>query len=204
MGPSPEHQMTAYFHWLQDRGVLYPNIPFPKAPKEPELLDPRTCRACPLEQSRPGTAYAEGAKEAPIHIAIFAPSREAASLGSLFSRPERELLGNILKALNIEKDQAYFTTRLCCPLAGGDFSVGDALNACRGLYDQQMAGTKAQVTIQFGGVDRSTLGKVQQKDSCLVLTTYSLGALLQKPELKREVWQHLQQIAPSLLTIPYC
>ncbi|MDH5426222.1 MAG: uracil-DNA glycosylase [Gammaproteobacteria bacterium] len=186
-------------------------IPQDQALSDWSLLEStvRSCVACELHQSRSQTVIAEGSDSAALMIVSTAPALNAEFASSLLSADSSLLLSNMLKAIDIQRSDIYFTSLLKCQLPAGQALRTTAVLCCEPYLNQQIDMVKPDLIVALGEVTAQQLvvskktlpelrGKVYQYQSVPLMVMSHPDELLLKPETKRQAWHDLLQIKQKL------
>lgn len=175
--------------------------------------DVSACRACALAGGRTQTVFGNGDPRARWMFIGEAPGRDEDVRGEPFVGKAGRLLGAMLNALGLTRDQVYVANVVKCrPPHNRDPEAAERL-ACRGYLDAQIRAVRPELLIALGRVAAASLletdaalGALRGRIHTLpgselpVLVTYHPAYLLRQPEHKARVWADLlrarQLVAP--------
>jgi len=179
---------------------------------EPELTDwisldsaIQSCVACELHQSRVSTVAAEGSESARLMFITTAPIFDPASESALQTSQSGQLFSNMLKAIDLQRDEVFLTGLVKCQLADNRELRTTEILCCEHFLSQQINLLKPQLLVALGEVSAQHL--LLTKKSIDELSTQSFHyqsvplmvmhrpeELLKQPEKKRQAWHTLLQI----------
>lgn len=173
------------------------------------------CQACALAGGRTQTVFGNGDPRARWMFIGEAPGRDEDARGEPFVGKAGRLLGAMLNALGLTREQVYVANVVKCrPPHNRDPEAAERL-ACRGYLDAQIRAVEPELLIALGRVAAASLletdaalGALRGRIHTLpgselpVLVTYHPAYLLRQPEHKARVWADLlrarQLVAPMV------
>ena len=170
-----------------------------------------SCTACELHQSRTQAVIAEGTTDASLMIISTAPASNAESAASLLATESSQLFSNMLKAIEINRADIYFTSLVKCQLPQNRELRTTEVLCCEQYLSQQIDMVKPDLIVALGEFSAQQLvvskkslnelrGKVYQYHSIPLMVMPHPDELLIKPENKRNAWHDLLQIQQKLST----
>ncbi|MEI6714974.1 MAG: uracil-DNA glycosylase [Verrucomicrobiota bacterium] len=176
------------------------------------------CLLCPnLVQSRSSVVFGEGNPDAELMLVGEAPGADEDLRGEPFVGAAGELLGKILTAMGMSRDEVYIANVLKCrpdvPLgsAGNRKPTTEEMGRCLPFLHQQIAIVQPRVMVALGATAMQGLfGKTEPMarlrsnwyaiQDIPVMATYHPSYLLRNQALseKRKVWEDLLQVLERL------
>lgn len=168
------------------------------------------CRACELHRSRTRTVFGTGAQDAELMIVGEAPGADEDRLGEPFVGRAGQLLGAMLHAVGLTRQQVYISNILKCRPPGNRNPSAEEAAACQGYLDRQIALVQPSLILSVGAISAHNLlatdlpvgklrGRLHRHPSGVpVVVTYHPAYLLRRPEEKAKSWADLQQVARAL------
>lgn len=186
-----------------------------------EALGP--CTRCPLARTRRTIVFGDGDAEARLVLVGEGPGREEDATGRPFVGEAGRLLGRMLTAMGLQRDQVYIANVVKCRPPDNRFPQPEEVAACSPFLWRQLAAIRPQVVVALGRLASHTLlgtaapmGRLRGSFAALappgvlsppeaqalvdvpVMPTYHPAYLLRRPEDKRLVWQDLQAVMARL------
>lgn len=166
------------------------------------------CRACPLHERRNELVFGAGHPDARLMFVAGAPERQEDYLGHPFLEHGALLTDMIRGGLKLRREEVYLTYLLKCTLGGRGLPL-ESPEACRGHLARQIEIVKPEVIVLFDELSAQILLQTEQRLPRLrgrfheiqgIPTRVTLPpyALVQNPQLKREVWADLQSVIRQL------
>ncbi len=111
----------------------------------------RTCTACPLRAGCLQVVVSDGDPQAPLVIVGEAPGSEEDQAGLPFVGRSGQLLDQILAAVNLGRQDAYFTNVIKCRTPADRAPTPTEIAVCAGLWlEPQLALLRPQVILSLG------------------------------------------------------
>jgi len=175
------------------------------------------CRLCPLASARQGLTPGSGVAGARLMV-VGGCSRQTQDFAAttLFGAAEDAMLWNMVRAMGLAAVDVYVTNAVkCCPL--GDQLPAESEQACRGHLRREIALVRPQVVLAMGdAAARAVLGSLEPAsrlrgrfhrfgpsdaagEGVPVMVTFHPQFLLAQPEMKKAVWDDLQQVQRRLI-----
>jgi DNA polymerase len=187
------------------------------APADPDRLarlealaaEAAVCTRCRLAQGRNRVVFASGDPRADLMLVGEGPGAEEDRQGLPFVGAAGDLLNNILKAIDLRRDEVYVANVVKCRPPGNRDPQPDEVAACRGYLEAQIELVAPKVLAILGRVAAHTLlgnetpigrlrGRWYPVLGIPAMVTYHPAALLRNPELKRPTWEDMQQVRDRL------
>ena len=169
------------------------------------------CTDCDLHTSRTQTVFGVGNHDADLMIIGEAPGVDEDRLGEPFVGSAGQLLGAMLKAIGLRREQVYIANILKCRPPGNRNPHVDEVLACQGFLQRQIDLVAPRLILSVGGVSAHSLLQTDEPVGRLrkrvhryseaetpLLVTYHPAYLLRKPSEKAKAWEDLQQVARLL------
>jgi uracil-DNA glycosylase family 4 len=207
--PPPEVLPYAMAEGAFDTAALDPEAAEPASPaiatlEWPELAQRvAECAHCPELAAGHQPLFGTGSREADWLIIGAAPTADEAQQGEPFVGQEGSLLGAMLHALGLTREQVYLTNVLKCATPDHrDPGVQEA-QACAPFLQRQIALLRPRVILLMGRVAAQTLLQVETPIGKLrgtvhryeggipLVVTYHPAYLLRSPLEKRRSWADL-------------
>jgi DNA polymerase len=163
------------------------------------------CSICSLASSRKHILAGCGSDSADIFITGFYPGAEADNSGNAIAGNGGDFLKKWLSSIDVSFDQrCYFSYLVKCRPAQGTPDVSQ-IAACRPYLETQVAVVNPALMIVLGSNCASQLlghsvevGGEYEYNGIPLIVFYSPQEVLQRPELKRPVWETLKKIRTML------
>lgn len=162
------------------------------------------CKNCALGNSRTNFVFGAGNPNADIMIIGEAPGAEEDKQGVPFVGRAGKLLTDILKAINIEREEVYIANILKCRPPKNRNPLPAEVQECTPYLYKQMELIKPKVILCLGLVAATNLlklkesltkmrGNVFEVQGIKTMVTYHPAALLRNPNWKRGCWEDVQK-----------
>ncbi len=184
------------------------------APKPAVLLEEQVqnCRRCERSVSRRQGLPGRGNTRPRLMIISLAPDETDDACGQLLSGDAGELLGKMLKAIELDINEVFITSLLKCA-APDRHSVKPAeITACSLYLKEQLAQLQPQILFVMGErAAQSLLNSTDKIDTLRsqlhyyeqrpVLVSYAASDLLARPAEKKKAWADLQLLQKQLQSL---
>jgi uracil-DNA glycosylase len=163
------------------------------------------CTRCKLCQSRNTIVFGSGNPRAELIVIGEGPGAEEDAQGLPFVGRAGQLLTNMLKAVDISRDEVFITNAVKCRPPGNRNPESDELAACAPVLSAQFAALQPKVVLSLGAVATQALlgtkeaigklrGRVHPYGSAVLIPTFHPAFLLRNPgqEYKRMAWDDLK------------
>ena len=165
------------------------------------------CTACGLHETRQQTVFGAGDARANCMIIGEAPGADEDRLGEPFVGRAGRLLGAMLRALDLSRDDVYITNMLKCRPPNNRDPKPEEIAHCETFLRRQIALVEPAVILAVGRVAaqnllriKTSLGRMRGQDyvdkesGIPVVVTYHPAYLLRSPVDKRKAWVDLLRI----------
>ncbi|MGD8306906.1 MAG: uracil-DNA glycosylase [Ignavibacteria bacterium] len=162
------------------------------------------CTSCQLHQGRNKFVFGSGNPDADIMVIGEGPGAEEDKQGLPFVGRAGNLLTDILKAINFERDEVYIGNIVKCRPPGNRAPLPDEMTTCLPYLRKQYELINPKLILCLGLTAAKGLlnkresltsmrGKVFEFENAKVMVTYHPAALLRNPHWKRPCWEDLQK-----------
>ena len=187
----------------------------------------KTCRRCPLGQTRLNAVPGEGNPAAELMFIGEGPGFDEDHQGRPFIGRAGQLLDKMIAAMGLKREQVFIGNIAKChpmvnpadPEARGNDRAPNAgeIAVCRKYIERQIAAISPKYVVALGGVaakalisDTKSLGALRGKFHLLhldtvelktpvkILATYHPAALLRNPAWKKDAWADLQMVMAEM------
>jgi uracil-DNA glycosylase family 4 len=167
------------------------------------------CEKCRLCESRTNTVPGEGSVDARLVVVGEGPGAREDETGRPFVGRAGELLTDILKAIDLERDAVYICNIVKCRPPSNRTPRQEEIDACVPYLYRQLEILRPDVILAMGSTAVSSLllrkqslgsfrGMVHSFRGIPLVATYHPAALLRNPNWKRPTWDDVR-IARRLL-----
>jgi len=165
------------------------------------------CTLCPLHCGRNEIVFGHGHPGARIMFIADGPGREEDGTGVPFVGEAGLLLGRMIRAMGLKRNDTYLTYLVRCHSPGVDPEAG--LDPCSSFLATEIGIVKPEVIVALGELAARRLtghsdafphlrGKWFDYEGIPVLPTFHPHALLQHPQSKSQVWTDLKAVMRNL------
>lgn len=169
----------------------------------------RACERCRLCESRTNTVPGEGPCDARLVVVGEGPGAREDETGRPFVGQAGELLTDILRAIDLEREAVYICNIVKCRPPSNRTPRQEEIDACVPYLYRQLDIVRPAVILAMGSTSVSTLlqrkqslgsfrGEVHSFRGIPLVATYHPAALLRNPNWKRPTWDDVR-IARRLL-----
>lgn len=163
----------------------------------------RACQLCSLSATRQQVVVGSGNQQADWLWVTEAPSLEDERQGIAFVNEAGELLTEMLRAMQLNKDEIFITHIVKCrPVEDHDPKVPE-LNACAPYLARQISLIQPKIIVAVGRIaahqllqSKATLGELRESShefsGIPLVVMYHPAYLLRALSKKREAWQDMQ------------
>jgi uracil-DNA glycosylase len=181
----------------------------------------KACVRCPLHETRTTVVFESGSGRVPLIFVGEAPGADEDAQGEAFVGRAGQLLTKIIAAIGLDRREVYICNVLKCRPPGNRNPLPIEIQTCSPYLERQIEILKPRVISTLGLFATQLLlettapigqlrGRVFRYHGVPLLPTYHPAALLRNPNLKRTVWEDVQQlrkildegVAPPEITIP--
>jgi uracil-DNA glycosylase len=161
------------------------------------------CTRCPLYKSAKNPVPGEGNANADLMCVGEAPGATEDDTGRPFVGQAGQLLTNILKAINLSREQVFICNVLKHRPPGNRNPAPSEVEACSPYLIRQIELIKPKVILALGTFAAQTLlntklpigklrGSIHRYYGVPLIVTYHPAALLRNPSWKRPTWEDVQ------------
>lgn len=164
----------------------------------------QACQACDLHQTRTQTVFGVGDRQADWLIIGEAPGEQEDLRGEPFVGAAGQLLNQMLKAINLSRQNVFIANVLKCRPPGNRDPKAEEADACKAYLTRQIQLLQPKIILVVGRIAAQQLlqvttpvGKLRGVIHCLnpfnipLVVTYHPAYLLRSPLAKREAWKDL-------------
>ena len=208
--------LTNYLHYLSDMGCTG----FDCSKESLKLIESlsttcqtldeiesriKNCKLCELSLRRTNIIFGAGNKKARLIFIGGAPSLDDDKNGTPFTGAAGDLLTNIIKAMELTRDDVYLCTLVKCFPQGNKKPTQKEIKTCLPFLKEQIETIKPEFICTLGETAAQTLlntseplsvlrGKFHNYNGMQLIPTYHPSHLLKNPEDKRPVWEDMKKI----------
>jgi len=165
----------------------------------------RKCTQCVLHEKRTQSVFGEGNPSAQFMLVGEAPGADEDKQGLPFVGNAGKLLNNILKAINVCREEVYITNVVKCRPPGNRLPQTEEVNQCFFYLNKQLEIINPFIILCLGSLSTRSLidpefkitqvrGNWYEKDSRWYMPTFHPAALLRDPKKKKPVWEDFQKV----------
>lgn len=163
------------------------------------------CTACGLSQSRTNTVFGAGNPEAKLVLVGEAPGRDEDRSGEPFVGRAGKLLTDILKAVNLSREDVFIANVLKCRPPDNRDPNTQEVAACEPYLWQQLDIIRPKLIMALGRIAGATLlktnsslkamrARIHRYQGIPLMVTYHPAALLRNPHWKYATWEDVQRM----------
>ncbi len=171
------------------------------------------CTRCRLSQHRTHIVLGRGSHEAALMFVGEAPGYDEDRIGLPFVGRAGQLLDKIIAAMGFDRDEVYIANVIKCRPPQNRNPRDDEIGSCYPFLKRQIHVVAPKLICTLGTFAAQTLlgsiepisrlrGRFHQYEGIPLLPTYHPAYLLRNPEMKKVVWQDVQQISVKLGRTP--
>ena len=174
----------------------------------------RHCQACELHSTRTQTVFGVGHPQAQILFIGEAPGADEDRQGEPFVGRAGQLLNEMLRAINLQRDDVYIANILKCRPPNNRDPKPEEAAQCWPYLKRQIELIQPKILVALGRIAAQRLlqtdtpltrlrQKVHQQNEFQVplIVTYHPAYLLRTPQDKRKAWEDLLFLRQSLAQI---
>jgi uracil-DNA glycosylase family 4 len=169
----------------------------------------RSCTRCPLHASRTNAVPGEGPATARLVVVGEGPGAREDATGRPFVGRAGELLTEILRAIDLPREQVYICNVVKCRPPENRTPVQEEIEECVPYLYRQLEIISPAVILAMGGTAAQTLLNTRQSLGAMrnrlhsfrgvpLIVTYHPAALLRNPNWKKPTWDDVR-IARQLI-----
>lgn len=171
------------------------------------------CTRCDLAQGRTRSVFARGNPDAEIVFVGEGPGYHEDQQGLPFVGKAGQLLDRMVAAMGYGRDEVYICNVVKCRPPENRTPLPNESAACLPYLEQQLDLVQPKVIVALGRTAAQGLGLVDETTrgwrgawrtwrGVPVMSTYHPAFLLRNPNMKRPVWEDLQQVMARLGRTP--
>ena len=162
------------------------------------------CTQCPLGHTRNKFVFGVGNPRARIVLVGEAPGADEDKKGEPFVGRAGQLLNDILKAINLQREEVYICNILKCRPPNNRDPLPAEVQECEPYLHRQLALIKPVIMLALGRIAAQTLlrsteslTRLREREHAYqgipLHVTYHPAALLRNPNWKRPTWEDVQR-----------
>ncbi|HSP06544.1 MAG TPA: uracil-DNA glycosylase [Acidobacteriota bacterium] len=167
------------------------------------------CTRCKLHRGRKTIVFGEGNPNAQLMLIGEAPGADEDIQGRPFVGRAGQLLMQMIKAINFERDDVYIANVLKCRPPDNRPPEPDEISQCSPFLMKQIATIQPKIILALGTFSAQLLLNSRSSISILrnrvyempfgrVIATYHPSFLLRSPQKKPEAWEDLKLVRKTL------
>ncbi len=167
------------------------------------------CGRCGLSETRTNLVFGVGDPKARIVFVGEAPGRDEDLQGEPFVGDAGQLLTKIIQAMGLERSEVYICNVLKCRPPNNRNPLPSEIEHCHPFLLRQLKAIGPGVIVALGTFAAQTLLKTKEPISRLrgkfhdyhgipLMPTFHPAFLLRNANMKREVWEDMQQVMKLL------
>ncbi|GAC1402449.1 MAG: uracil-DNA glycosylase [Thermoanaerobaculia bacterium] len=169
----------------------------------------RVCTKCRLADTRTQVVWGTGNPDADLMFIGEAPGRDEDLKGEPFVGRAGQLLTDIIKAMQLSRDDVYIANVIKCRPPENRNPEADELEMCRPYIRTQIELIKPRVIVTLGKFALQSLtgktnaissarGQWTEFEGIRVMPTYHPAYLLRTPSAKKDVWNDMKKVMAEL------
>lgn len=171
-----------------------------------------TCMKCPLGETRNSFVFGVGNPNADIVLIGEAPGAEEDKKGEPFVGRAGKLLDDILKAIDLKREEVFICNILKCRPPGNRDPQAAEVEQCEPYLHKQLELLQPKIMLALGRIAAQTLLRTNKSLTALraeshlyqgipLFVTYHPAALLRNPHWKRPTWEDVQKFKATYLEL---
>ena len=167
------------------------------------------CTKCRLAKTRTQAVYGVGNPNADLMFIGEAPGRDEDIQGKPFVGRAGQLLTDIIKAMQLTRDDVYIANVIKCRPPENRNPEPDELDECRPYIQRQVELIQPKVIVTLGKFALQSLtgrasavsaarGQWMEWNGIKVMPTYHPAYLLRTPSAKKDVWADMKKVMAEL------
>jgi len=171
------------------------------------------CLRCKLHEHRKTIVFGEGNPQARLVFVGEGPGAEEDASGRPFVGRAGQLLGKIILAIGLKREDVYIANIVKCRPPGNRTPERDEVDTCEPFLLRQLAFIRPEVIVALGSPAFQCLlrtrepitrarGEWREWNGIKVMPTFHPAFLLRSPDKKREVWEDMKKVRDYLNTKP--
>ncbi len=170
------------------------------------------CKRCPLSKTRNNSVFGEGKEDSIIVFVGEGPGYNEDKIGRPFVGKAGALFDNMIKAINLTRDDIYITNIVKCRPSNNRNPIEVECKACIEFLRWQIKIINPSIIVCLGSVASKNIidkdfritrgrGIWHEVGNYNIIATYHPAALLRDVNKKREAWQDFKTIKKKYNTI---
>lgn len=170
------------------------------------------CRACSLGETRHKLVFGTGREDAEIMLIGEGPGEQEDLQGLPFVGPAGKLLDNMLRMIDLSRDQVYIANMVKCRPPRNRDPLGLEQEACRPWLNRQIALVEPKIIVCLGRVAAMSLiredfrisrehGQWFDRDGRRFMATFHPSALLRDPAKRPEAFMDLRALRKEIRAV---
>ena len=184
------------------------------SPNRPETLSALQqewagCTRCNLSEDRNLLIFGEGNESADLMFVGEGPGRDEDRIGRPFVGMAGELLGKIIQAMDLLREEVYITNVVKCRPPRNRTPFPEEIETCHPCLRSQIRIIRPKIICALGLPAAQTLlqstapisvlrGRFHSMGDIKIMPTFHPAYLLRNPAKKKEVWDDMKQIMGAL------
>jgi DNA polymerase len=167
------------------------------------------CLRCPLGEKRSNLVFGTGDPKARLLFVGEAPGRDEDIKGEPFVGEAGMLLTKIIQAMGLQRSQVYICNVLKCRPPNNRNPLPSEIDKCHPFMLRQVRAIAPEVIVALGTFAVQTLleskepisklrGRFHDYHGIPLMPTFHPAFLLRNQNMKREVWEDMQQVMKKL------
>lgn len=167
------------------------------------------CRRCKLCEHRTNIVFGEGSPGARLVFVGEGPGAEEDATGRPFVGRAGQLLGKIIEAIGMKREEVYIANVVKCRPPGNRTPEHDETDTCEPFLWRQLMFIRPQVIVALGAPAFQCLIKTREPitrarghwrdwNGIKLMPTFHPAFLLRSPDKKREVWEDMKKVRDYL------
>lgn len=167
------------------------------------------CTKCGLAKGRTNVVFGVGNPNADLMFIGEAPGHDEDMQGEPFVGRAGKLLTDIIKAMNLTREQVYIANVIKCRPPENRNPEPDELDACRPFIRRQVELIRPKVIVTLGRFGLQSLtekaysissvrGQWLEYNGVKLMPTYHPAYLLRNPAAKKDVWNDMKKVMAEL------
>lgn len=163
------------------------------------------CRACPLCEGRSHVVFGTGDEQAELMIIGEGPGEQEDLQGLPFVGPAGQLLDDMLKLIDVSREQVYICNIVKCRPPGNRDPLTQEQDACRPWLIAQIQRVSPKIIVCLGRIAATALiaadfkitrsrGEWIEKNGIAMTAIYHPSALLRDPSKRPDTFADLRSI----------
>lgn len=172
----------------------------------------RTCRLCPLCETRTNTVFGEGDPHADLMFIGEGPGADEDAQGRPFVGRAGKLLTKMIEAMQFSREEVFIANIVKCRPPNNRVPEKGEVEGCLPYLHRQIELIQPKVIVLLGNTPLKHLlgmsgitrlhGEWQQLNGIAVMPSFHPSFLLRDPRQKRPAWEDLKKVMARLGKTP--